>query len=69
MFYVLQFPGLERTMDNGSLFSVAHELRTLLGAVTVEPNVGSESLQEPVPPGAVDESVVRTSSTAGASSR
>ncbi len=59
VFYVLQFPGLERTMDNGSLFSVAHELRTLLGAVTVEPDVGSEIFQEPVPPGAVDESVVK----------
>ena len=26
-FYVLQIPGLERTVDNRSLFSIAHELR------------------------------------------
>ena len=50
-FYVLQIPGLERTIDNRSLFSIAHELRGLLGAVTVEPDLGSEFYQEPVPGG------------------
>jgi serine protease len=59
VFHVLQLPGLERTMDNGTLFSIAHELRDLLGAVTVEPDIGSEFYQEPVAPGAVDESVVK----------
>ncbi|MGD9527055.1 MAG: S8 family serine peptidase, partial [Pseudonocardia sp.] len=58
-FYVLQFPGLERTVDNSSLFSIAHELRARLGAVTVEPDLGSEFYQEPVPPDAVPEGVLK----------
>jgi serine protease len=58
-FYVLQFPGLERTVDNRSLFSIAHELQALLGAVTVEPDLGSEFYQEPVPPDAVPEGVLK----------
>ncbi|MGW5152997.1 S8 family serine peptidase [Rhodococcus koreensis] len=58
-FYVLQFPGLERTVDNRTLFSIAHELQALLGAVTVEPDLGSEFYQEPVPPDAAPEGVLK----------
>lgn len=58
-FYVLQFPGLERTVDTRSLFSIAHELQSLLGAVTVEPDLGSEFYQEPVPPDAAPEGVLK----------
>ena len=58
-FYVLQFPGLERTVDNRSLFSIAHELQSLLGAVTVEPDLGSDFYQEPVAPDAAPEGVLK----------
>jgi serine protease len=58
-FYVLQFPGLERTVDTRSLFSIAHELTALLGAVTVEPDLGSEFYQEPVPPDAGPEGALK----------
>lgn len=58
-FYVLQFPGLERTVDNRSLFSIAHQLQALLGAVTVEPDLASHFYQEPLPADAVPESVLK----------
>ena len=56
---MLQIPGLERTVDSRSLFSIAHELRALLGAVTVEPDLGSEFYQEPVPGDAAPEGVLK----------
>jgi hypothetical protein len=58
-FYVLQFPGLERTVDNRSLFMIGHELQALLGAVTVEPDLGSEFYQEPAPPDAAPEGLLK----------
>ena len=57
-FYALQFPGLERTLDSRSLFSIAHELQARLGAITVEPDLGSEFYQEPVPPDAMPEGLL-----------
>lgn len=54
-FYALQFPGLERTVDRPALFSMAHELREILDAVTVEPELGSDFYQEPLPPDALPE--------------
>ncbi len=57
-FYVLQFPGLERTVDNPSLFTMAHELQAQLGAVTVEPELGSNFYQDPVPPDALPEGLI-----------
>lgn len=58
-FYVLQFPGLERTLDNRSLFSIAHELQRLLGAITVEPDLGSVVYREPASPETAPENVMR----------
>lgn len=58
-FYVLQFPGLDRTVDNEVLFAMAHELADELGAVTVEPDLGTQIFQEPIPPEAAAEGVVK----------
>jgi hypothetical protein len=57
-FYVLQFPGLEPTVDDASLFTMAHELQALLGAVTVEPELGSDFYQDPAPPEALPEGLL-----------
>ena len=51
-FYVLQVGGLERTMSQPQLFSIAHELQAELGVLTVEPDLGATVYQEPVAPGA-----------------
>ncbi|MET0143647.1 MAG: S8 family serine peptidase [Ilumatobacteraceae bacterium] len=58
-FYVLQFPGLDRTIDDRALFTIAHDLQQRLGAVSVEPDLGSELYREPGPPTAGPESVVK----------
>ena len=55
VFYVLQFPGLDRTLDDAELFDIANELRARLEATTVEPDIGSTIYQEPVEPGAAIE--------------
>lgn len=57
-FYVLQFPGLERTVDNEILFAMGYELADALGAVTVEPDLGTQIYVEPLPPDAAPEGVV-----------
>jgi serine protease len=57
-FYVLQFPGLERTVDAPTLFSIAHELQAQLGAVSVEPDLGTEFYQDPVAPEAAPEGLL-----------
>ena len=54
-FYVLQFPGLERTVDRPALFSMAHELQEILEAVTVEPELGTNFYREPLAPDALPE--------------
>lgn len=62
VFYVLQFPGVERTDDAPALFSIAHELADALAARTVEPDLGVRIFPEPalpmVQPEGVEDSVV-----------
>ncbi|CAH0137356.1 Subtilisin E [Arthrobacter sp. Bi26] len=58
-FYVLQFPGLERTVDDRTLFSMSHELAEHLNARTVEPDLGTRIFREPVAPDPELEGVVR----------
>jgi serine protease len=57
-FYVLQFPGLERTVDRPALFAMAHELQEVLEAVTVEPELGTTFYQEPLPADALPEGML-----------
>jgi serine protease len=58
-FYVLQFPGLERTVDNRTLFTMGHELAEGLDAFTVEPDLGTQIFLEPVDPDLTPEGVAK----------
>ncbi|MBK7820509.1 MAG: S8 family serine peptidase [Tessaracoccus sp.] len=58
-FYVLQFPGLDRTVDNEMLFAMGYELADELDAVTVEPDLGTQIYVEPLPPDAAPEGVIK----------
>lgn len=58
VFYVLQFPGLDRTADEAELFAMAHDLQVALDALTVEPDIGSTIYQDPLEPGTDAEGVV-----------
>jgi len=75
-FYVLQFPTVDRTLSQRSLFDIAYALEAELGLLSAEPDLGSRVYMDPQPPdkqpgeqpgkqpGAQTEGVIRDAFTA-----
>ena len=49
-FAVLQFPGLERTLSQRSLFDIGYELEEALSLLSAEPDLSNKVFQDPVQP-------------------